>query len=209
MPCNGRRARVLLDRGEARVVRKMPFTIKLLYGSSDYKQEIVGGMDTGSKKIGCAVVANGEVVYQSEVQVKQNVSKKMKQRLMYRRTRRSRLRYRPARWFNRSSMRREDRLAPSLQSKVDSHLREKRFVESILPIAMWKVETASFDIHKITNPEVIGRGYQEGNQKDYYNVKAYVLHRDGYKCQHCKGRSKDKRLHAHHVIWKSNGGTAF
>ena len=104
-------------------------------------------------------------------------------------------------------MRKEGRLAPSIQSKVDSHLREKKFVESILPVSRWKAETASFDIHKITNPEVEGKGYQEGNQKDFYNVKVYVLHRDGYKCQHCKGKSKDKKLHVHHIIWKSQGGT--
>jgi 5-methylcytosine-specific restriction endonuclease McrA len=207
MPCSARKARILLREGKAKVVSRVPFVIKLLVPTGETKQEIAGGMDTGSKKIGCAVISNGEVIYQSEIQVRQDVSKKMKQRLMYRRTRRSRLRYRPVRWMNRSSMRRTDRLASSLQSKVDSHLREKRFVESILPISRWKVETASFDIHKITNPEVEGKGYQEGNQKDYYNVKAYVLHRDGYKCQHCRGKSKDKKLHAHHVIWKSNGGT--
>jgi hypothetical protein len=37
-------------------------------------------MDTGSKTIGCAATANGKVVYQSEVQIRQDVSKKMEQR---------------------------------------------------------------------------------------------------------------------------------
>lgn len=65
-------------------------------------------------------------------------------------------RYRPARWLNRASMRKNGRLAPSVQSKVHSHLREKRFVESLLPVTAWHVETANFDIHKIVNPYVSG-----------------------------------------------------
>jgi 5-methylcytosine-specific restriction endonuclease McrA len=163
-------------------------------------------MDTGSKTIGCAATANGKVVYQSEVQIRQDVSKKMEQRRMYRRIRRGRkTRYRKARWQNRASMRKEGRLAPSITSKVDSHLREKKFVESILPVSCWKVEIASFDIHKISNPDVKRWDYQKGNQKGFYNVKAYVLHRDGYQCQKCKTRKG--KLHVHHVVFRSNGGT--
>jgi hypothetical protein len=90
---------------------------------------------------------------------------------------------------------------------LESHIREKKFVESILLITEWKVELASFDIHKITNPDVSGIGYQNGNQKDFYNIKAYVLFRDNYTCQHCKGKSKDPKLHCHHVIFRSKNGT--
>jgi hypothetical protein len=102
-------------------------------------------------------------------------------------------------------MRREGRLAPSIKSKVDSHLREKKFIESILPVSYWKVETASFDIHKISNPDVKRWDYQKGNQKGFYNVKAYVLHRDNYQCQKCK--TKKGKLHVHHIVFRSNGGT--
>jgi 5-methylcytosine-specific restriction endonuclease McrA len=102
-------------------------------------------------------------------------------------------------------MRKKGRLAPSIKSKVDSHLREKKFVESVLPVTLWKVETASFDIHKISNPDVKRWDYQKGNQKDFYNVKAYVLHRDGYQCHKCK--TKKGKMHVHHVVFRSNGGT--
>ena len=102
-------------------------------------------------------------------------------------------------------MRKKGRLAPSIKSKVDSHLMEKRFVESILPVSSWHVETASFDIHKISNPDVGRWDYQKGNQKGFYNVKAYVLHRDGYQCQKCK--TKKGKLHVHHIVFRSNGGT--
>lgn len=208
MPCNPSKARKLLRDGKAKVLRTTPFTIKLLFGSSGYTQPVIAGIDSGSKMVGCAAIANGKVLYQSEIQLRQDVSKKMEQRRMYRKTRRGRkTRYRPPRFKNRAASRREGRLAPSIRSKLESHIREKNFVESILPVTKWKVETASFDIHRITNPEVSGIEYQEGSQKGFYNVKAYVLDRDGYKCQHCKGKTKDKHLECHHIIFKSKGGT--
>jgi hypothetical protein len=75
----------------------MPFAIRLLFGSSGYKQQVAEGMDTGTKVIGCAAVANRQVVYQSEIQIRQDISGKMEQRRMYRRSRRGRkLRYRQA-----------------------------------------------------------------------------------------------------------------
>jgi hypothetical protein len=208
MPTSPVKARHLLKEGKARVVCRDPFTIKLLFGSSGYKQEVVAGMDTGSKTVGAAAIANGRVLYQAEVTLRSDISSKMEQRAMYRRIRRKRkTRYRPARFDNRASMRADGRLAPSIRSKVDGHLRERDFVESILPVSRWKVELASFDIHKITNPDVAGVGYQAGVQKDYYNTKAYVLHRDNYICQSGRKCKHSAKLHVHHVVFRSHGGS--
>ena len=144
IPCSPAKTKHLLEAGKAKCIKRTPFTIKLLWDCEENTQEIVAGMDTGSKTIGCAAIANGKVVYQSEVQIRQNVSKKMEQRKMYRRNRRGKkTRYRKARWQNRASMRENGRLAPSIRSKVDSHLREKRFVESILPVTKWE---STFDL---------------------------------------------------------------
>ena len=208
MPCKPAKAKKLLRAGKAKVVRKMPFTIKLLYGSSGYKQHVTAGMDSGSKVIGCAAVANSKVLYQSQAALRQDVSRKMEQRAMYRRTRRGRkCRYRKARFLNRGASIVKGRLAPSIRSKLNSHLRERNFVQSILPVSHWKVETASFDIHKITNPDVSGKGYQQGSQKDFYNLKAYVLHRDGHKCQSKQKGKHSEKLHVHHIVFRSKGGT--
>jgi hypothetical protein len=49
MPCKPSKARKLLKEGKAKVISRIPFTIKLLYGSSGYIQPIIAGMDTGSK----------------------------------------------------------------------------------------------------------------------------------------------------------------
>jgi hypothetical protein len=209
MPCSPAKARLLLKEGRAKVVRRVPLTIKLLYGSSGYRQTVIPGMDTASKTIGSAAIGNGKVLYQAEVQLRQDVSAKLKQRARFRRTRRSRkTRYRPARFKNRGSSRAKGRLAPSIRSKVQSHLREKAFVESILPVSQWKAEVAEFDIHKITDPAVTGKEYQEGEQKGFYNTKSYVLHRDGYKCRSKQKKVKhSKKLNVHHIMFREHGGS--
>lgn len=118
MPCSPAIARLLLKDHKAKVVHRTPFTLQLLQASSEYCQPVVAGMDTGSKTSGCAAVANGQVLYQSEVALRQDISAEMEQRACYRRTRRNRkCRYREARWENRASMRKEGRLAPSVRSK--------------------------------------------------------------------------------------------
>lgn len=212
MPCSPRKARILLRDKKAIIVKRDVFTIKLVHPSSGYKQEVTAGMDTGSKVIGTAAITNGRIVYQAETFLRgQEIKKKMEQRRMYRRTRRGRkTRYRKPRFLNRSASTRLGRLAPSVKHKLESHLREKKQIESILPISSWRVETASFDIHKISDPSVArkhGSAYQLGAKKDFYNTKAYVLHRDKYTCQKCKKNKDSLILNVHHIVFRSNGGT--
>ena len=52
MPCSPRKARLLLKQKKACVIKRTPFTIKLLYGSTGYKQPVTLGVDAGSKHIG-------------------------------------------------------------------------------------------------------------------------------------------------------------
>lgn len=214
MPCSPSKARKLLKNGLAKVKRKFPFTIKLLYGSSGYKQELTAGMDTGSKNIGTAVIdPKGRVVYQANTILRgEEIKRKMEARSMYRRNRRGRkTRYRKPRWRNRATSRRLGRLAPSVKHKVDAHLNEKKFVESILPISKWRVELTNFDIHAISNPDVSKIKwwtYQRGEMYGYQNLKQYILNRDGYACNCCKKGSKQNvELQVHHIIFRSNGGT--
>jgi 5-methylcytosine-specific restriction endonuclease McrA len=206
MPCSPGQARRLLDAGKAKVVRRSPFVIKLLYGSSGYKQPVTLSVDSGSKVIGVAATGNGKTLYASEVKTRTDIHEKLSQRATYRRTRRGRkLRYRKARWANRK--RPKGWLTPTMRSKVRSHLREIEFVKRILPVTRTIIETASFDIHKIVNPDVSGEGYSQGRQKDFYNLKQFILSRDGHSCQKCLGKKKDNKLHVHHIIFRSNGGT--
>jgi len=69
MPCINVIARLLLKQGKAKCIKRTPFTIKLLYQTANYIQDLTLGIDTGSSKIGSAVVKDsGDVVYLSEVE---------------------------------------------------------------------------------------------------------------------------------------------
>jgi hypothetical protein len=195
----------LLDSKMAKVVRREPFTIKLLFETTNFVQDLYLGEDVGSKVAGYAVVGNGRCYYSSEVNLRNDISKKMKDRAMYRKDRRNRnTRYRPARFDNRGNSKKEDRIPPTIKSKFDSHEEEKNFIKSILPIKQVISETAQFDNHKIANPEVWGTGYQKGINYGYANSREHALHRDGYTCQVCK-KSKC-RLEVHHILERSKGG---
>jgi hypothetical protein len=127
------------------------------------------------------------------------------ERRQYRRTRHNRKTwYRKPRFLNRQ----KDKgwLAPSIQHKIDSQIKLINIVKRILPITKINVEVASFDIQKIKNPDIDGVDYQNGEQLGFWNVREYVLHRDGHICQHCKGKSKDNILEVHHLKSSQIGG---
>jgi hypothetical protein len=71
------------------------------------------------------------------------------------------------------------------------------------------LETGTFDPHALKNPEVLQHKwlYQKGINYGFANTKASVLTRDGYTCQQCKGKSKDKRLEVHHLVFRSQNGS--
>lgn len=84
----------------------------------------------------------------------------MRDRANYRKNRRYReTRYISPRFDNRGNSKKEGKIAPSIKSKEQSYDRERKFVESILPVKKWIVETPSFDIHKIINPSASGTDY--------------------------------------------------
>jgi hypothetical protein len=206
MPCGSRKARLLLKQGRAKVVKRTPFTIKLYFGNSGYKQEITLGVDAGSKTIGLSATSDTRELFSSEVELRNDIVKLLSTRRENRRNRRNRLRYRTARFNNRK---REDNwLAPSVQHKIDTHLSVVKQVNQILPISKTIVEIASFDIQKIKNANIKGKEYQQGEQLDFWNVREYVLFRDDHKCQHCKGKSRDKILNVHHLESRKTGGNA-
>lgn len=211
MPCENVVARLLLKQGKAKCIQRTPFTIKLLYDTTKYTQPLTLGIDTGSATIGSAAVDdNGKVVYLSEIELRNDIADKMKQRAKYRRNRRNRkTRYRKARWQNRKNSIKNDRYSPTMTSKFNSHLKEIRFVKSILPITHLVLETGTFDPHALKNPAVLENKwlYQKGINYGYANTKAYVLDRDGHVCQHCKGKSKDHRMEVHHIIFRRDNGS--
>ncbi|MCL1793278.1 MAG: RNA-guided endonuclease IscB [Oscillospiraceae bacterium] len=210
-PCKNRTARWLLKHNKAKCVKREPFTIKLNHEGTREIPKLTLGMDTGSDKIGTAAVDDdNHIYYVSEVQVRNDIADKMKQRSKYRRSRRNRkTRYRKARWQNRKNSKRNDRFSPTMRSKIDSHIKEIRFARSILPIAEIIMETGTFDAHAMKNPEALKNKwlYQRGTNYGYANTRAYVLDRDGYICRQCSGKSKDSKLEVHHIQFRSEQGS--
>ena len=204
---NHAKVRILLKNKKAKVIKRCPFTIQLAYDSTNYTQDITLGVDAGSKYIGLSATTKSKVLFESDVELRNDIVNLLSVRRQNRRTRRNRkTRYRKPRFNNRR--RKEGWLAPSVQNKVDSHLTVIRKVHEILPITKIIVEVASFDIQKIKNPMISGTEYQQGEQLDFWNVREYVLFRDGHICQCCKGKSKDKILNVHHIESRHTGGDA-
>src|SRR5437667_1506578 len=67
MPCQPCKARLLLKEGKAKVVKMVPFTLQLLYGSSGYKQEVSLGVDAGTQHIGISATTPHKVLFEAEV----------------------------------------------------------------------------------------------------------------------------------------------
>ena len=209
------KVRHLLKSGRAKVIKREPFTIKLLYDSTTYTQNLTLGVDTGSGTFATAVYNedNQEVIYMSEVDVRNDITKKMTQRSKYRRTRRTRkTRYRKPRFLNRKNSNKLNRFSPTMISKINSHIKEIEFVKSILPISTIVLETATFDTHLLKNPSLANEnyrrwGYQQGPNYGFANTRAKVLYRDNYTCQCCKNKRKDSKLEVHHIIFRSNNGS--
>ena len=208
------KVRRLLKEGKAKVVRREPFTIKLLYEpETGIVQECYCGVDTGSKHVGVAVVGNDKVLYQSQTELRDDIKRKMDRRRDFRKSRRfKKTRYRKSRFLNRSNSIRNDRLPPSVKHKVQAHIDEIEFCKKILPISDKNLilEVSQFDTALMKNPSLMNEkikhwGYQKGFNYGYSSRRKAVLHRDNYTCQ-CCGK-KNCRLEVHHIKFRQNGGT--
>jgi len=195
----------LLKTGQATVVRAKPFTIRLSYESATYAQPIELGIDAGYSKIGFSAVTAKEELLSGTCSLLEGQVERNKERLMYRRQRRSKLRYRAPRFANRRKP--EGWLAPSIANKKATHLRLISLIKKLLPITSTTIEVAAFDIQRINKPEIKNKGYQAGEQTGFWNLREYILYRDKHKCQNpnCKNHAKEIILQVHHLgFWKGD-----
>ena len=209
------KVRHMLKRGEAVVITIKPFTIQLTYQTPNITQYTTLKVDSGYLNIGGSVLTETKELISVEVKLLQNMKKRLEKRKMYRKIRRSRLRYRKERWQNRKVE--KEWLAPSIQHKLDSTIRFIDKMHEILPITKTIVEIGAFDIQKIKNPDISGKEYQEGEQEGFYNTREYILYRDNHQCQNpnCKYKKDNLKfdyiknnipLQLHHIIFKNNKG---
>ncbi len=98
------------------MVRRTPFTIRLLYSTTENANSLTLGIVTGSSKVGSAVVeADGNVLYISETEIRNDTENKMTQRSKYRK----------------NSIK-NDRFSPTMASKLNVHINTPSLV--IVPI---------------------------------------------------------------------------
>ena len=207
------KVRRFLKNKKAKVIRRCPFTIQLLYEpETAVVQDITLGVDSGSKHIGLSATTEDRVLYEADVELRNDIVELISTRREARSARRNRkTRYRASRSDNRISSKKEGWLAPSIRQKIDCHLKVIEDAHRILPISKVIIEVASFDTQLLKatlEGDQLPRStdYQQGEQFAFWNTREYVLFRDGHTCQCCKGKSKDPVLNVHHIESRKTGG---
>jgi hypothetical protein len=130
-----------------------------------------------------------------------DVKKKMQGRAANRRQRRSRLRYRKARFDNRSAAKRAFRLPVSIKTNVEEVIRTINQLP--LPIKAVIIEDVQIDIARLNDAKLNGKYYQQSNRL-HENLRLATLIRDNLTCQCCK--AKNTSLEAHHINYRRDGG---
>ena len=208
MPCHPARARELLRKGRAVVVRRYPFVIRLKHNPDRLGiQPVVIKLDPGAKTTGIALVrmtSSAQIVLHLAELTHRGASirESLTQRRAFRRKRRARkTRYRAPRFDNRT--RPDGWLAPSLQSRVDSVTSWLGRYRRWAPIRSIVVETVRFDTQKLINPEINGVEYQQGTLYAY-ELREYLLEKFERTCVYCERTNVP--LEIDHVHPRSRGG---
>ena len=211
MPCKPAKARHLLHDGKAKVIKRKPFTIQLLWDCEENIQKVRCGIDKGCKVTGIACAGNGKILFSANIKHRNPVALQQKDgstktfvqvRAERRRDRRNRhCWHRKPRFNNRASSKKSGRLPPTIRMNIMEILRVVKQIP--LPISHITVEDVAVDVRRLSNPNVKGSEYQQSNRLDE-NLRLACLIRDNFTCQKCS--KKETLLSAHHIVWTSKGG---
>ena len=211
MPASEKRARLLLQRGRAVVVKIYPFTIRLKDRVGGEVQPVRIKIDPGSRNTGVTVVKEikiDNIVICRITNLFQinhrslSISAALTFRRAMRRRRRSNLRYRKPRFDNRT--RPKGWLAPSLQHRVDTTMSFINKLQKLLPVTAISMELVRFDLQKMENPEISDVQYQQGELQGY-EVREYLLEKWNRTCAYCEAQQVP--LEVEHIVPKSKGGS--
>ncbi|MBK1650190.1 RNA-guided endonuclease IscB [Rhabdochromatium marinum] len=218
MPCTEKRARLLLQRGRAVVVRLHPFIIRLKDRIGGETQPLRLSLDPGSKTTGIAVVREVERIDPDTGEVRREaqvlwlaelthrgaqIRERLTARRAFRRRRRSKnLRYRAPRFHNRT--RPNGWLAPSLRHRLDTTLSWVNRLQRLAPINSISQELVRFDTQALQNPEISGVAYQQGELAGY-EVREYLLEKWHRTCAYCGAQHVP--LEIEHIQPKSRSGS--
>lgn len=207
------KVRRLLKDGKAKIINHHPFTIQLLYDSTEYVQPIEICEDVGYNYIGISVKSESHEYTSAQYDTLKNEKQKHDSCRMYRRNRRNRLRYRKPRFNNRKID--KGWLAPSLEHKKNLNIEVVKRYTRFIPITKFFVEVGQFDTQRLKAieegteiPE--GKDYQRGPRYDHDTLREAVFYRDNYTCKICGRSAMDGAiLHTHHALfWKGRHGNS-
>ena len=201
MPCKPAKAKKLLKIGKANVVKRFPFTIQLNFECENQTQNIILGIDSGYQNIGFSCISDKSELICGTLILDGKTRERIHERWMYRKNRRNKLWYREKRFDNRK--RKENWLPPSIERRYLTHLNLIEKLKKILPISKIVIEVGKFDIQKIEDPKIEGKGYQQGTLYEYRNRIAYLIAREKGICQYChKEYKKGDSWRLHHIFGK-------
>jgi len=206
----------MIESGEVKILCRKPIltlqivkltsrTRKLIFASETEKLTL--GIDYGYKFVGYSIVSKDYEIIGGTLFLRNDIPKLLNSKSMYRTQRRGRLRFRKPKFEFRR--RKSGWLPPSIQHDLESLVKLVRALTQILPINNIIIETATFDIQKLKNPTIEGKGYQQGERFGIDgNLREYILQRDKYSCKHSECEKKEKTiLNVHHIVERNNGGT--
>lgn len=204
-PTTPAKARWLLNKGEAAVFRRYPFTIiiKKIVLEPQLKP-VQLKLDPGSKVTGIALVQENQVIWGANLKHRGlQIKQRIQDRAMVRRSRRSRkTRYRLSRFLNRK--RKKGWLAPSLEHRLLTTMTWVNRLVKYCNITKINQELVKFDLQKVDNPEISGIEYQQGTLFGY-ELRNYLLEKWNRQCAYCQ--IKDVPLEIEHIVASSRGGT--
>ena len=218
MPCSEKRARLLLARGRAVVVRMAPFTIRLKDRIGGATQPLRLKLDPGSRTTGLALVREAETVDPATGAVTRTEhvlwlgelthrgaairAALTARRALRRRRRTANLRHRAPRFANRR--RPAGWLAPSLRHRVATTAAWIARLRRLAPITALSQELVRFDTQAMQTPGITGVQYQQGTLAGY-EVREYLLEKWQRTCAYCGAQAVP--LQIEHIQPKSLGGS--
>lgn len=212
-PTKEQKAWFLIRKKRAILVSKYPMVIQLKKEIPDKeicKDEIRCGIDDGGLHVGIALVqkcqTRNKVVFKGTIEQRDDVKRLMDARRGYRRYHRYHKRYRSARFNNRSSSKREGRIAPSILQKRQATIRVINQLNKLINITNYWLEDVAIDIRTLADGYKPYRWeYQKSNRLDE-NIRKAVILRDGCKCMEC-GKT-NCRLEVHHIKPRRSKGSS-
>lgn len=211
-PTKEQKAWFFIRKKRATLVSKYPMVIQLNKEIPDdkiCKDEIRCGIDDGGLHTGIALVqkcqTKNKVLFKGVIEQRNDVKHLMDVRRGYRRYHRYHKRYRSARFNNRSSSKKEGKIAPSILQKRQATIRAVAQLNKWINITNYWLEDVAIDIRALTDGfKPYKWQYQKSNRLDE-NIRKAVILRDGCQCVEC-GRTNCK-LEVHHIKPRRSNGS--